>query len=258
MWYIHYNKYSHNPSATTSIMNELLMCFCMLGSHWTYQQCRRNQFNVHLLAFFQAFSCMVFISPVGRELIPWQLTQLSSLWRSVTKPHHAETVTTLEATSTSAVVPQSLCLERRRHSFRLFVWNPNQTKLFFSSTFLPPYSATSTFWIANPNNNLINCAAAGSEVSSSLQQPPLTPPAHLPHFLLSPQPLIFLQVEVCLITTLPGQINGCILLLTWESSRQRTEALAHFHYDKVPIIIILLRFQEDTLGGVDSHLSSPV
>lgn len=174
------------------------------------------------------------------------------------KARHAETVTTLEATSTSAVVPQSLCLERRRHSFRLFVWNPNQTKLFFSSTFLPPYSATSTFWIANPNNNLINCAAAGSEVSSSLQQPPLTPPAHLPHFLLSPQPLIFLQVEVCLITTLPGQINGCILLLTWESSRQRTEALAHFHYDKVPIIIILLRFQEDTLGGVDSHLSSPV
>lgn len=30
---------------------------------------------------------------------------------------------------------------------------------------LPPRSAVSTFWMANPNNNLINCAAAGSEVS---------------------------------------------------------------------------------------------
>ena len=28
-----------------------------------------------------------------------------------------------------------------------------------------PCSAVSTFWMANPNNNLINCAAAGSEVS---------------------------------------------------------------------------------------------
>lgn len=27
------------------------------------------------------------------------------------------------------------------------------------------FSATSTFWIANPNNNLIDCAAAGSQVS---------------------------------------------------------------------------------------------
>lgn len=26
-------------------------------------------------------------------------------------------------------------------------------------------SAVSTFWMANPNNNLVNCAAAGSEVS---------------------------------------------------------------------------------------------
>ena len=33
---------------------------------------------------------------------------------------------------------------------------------------LPLCSATSTFWIANPNNNLINCAAAGSEVSFTL------------------------------------------------------------------------------------------
>lgn len=28
-------------------------------------------------------------------------------------------------------------------------------------------SATSTFWMANPNNNLINCAAAGSEVGAA-------------------------------------------------------------------------------------------
>ncbi|KAI4830096.1 hypothetical protein KUCAC02_001749, partial [Chaenocephalus aceratus] len=38
---------------------------------------------------------------------------------------------------------------------RLFVSN--------NKVFSPPHSATSTFWIANPNNNLINCAAAGSE-----------------------------------------------------------------------------------------------
>lgn len=75
----------------------------------------------------------------------------------------------------------------------------NQTffSLFFSSNFLPPYSATSTFWIANPNNNLINCAAAGSEVSSSrcrftfsspfLHQPPLPPfPPSTPASHLSP------------------------------------------------------------------------
>uniref|UniRef100_A0A3Q4GGR5 Cell migration inducing hyaluronidase 1 n=1 Tax=Neolamprologus brichardi TaxID=32507 RepID=A0A3Q4GGR5_NEOBR len=39
-------------------------------------------------------------------------------------------------------------------------------------------SATSTFWIANPNNNLINCAAAGSEVSCHflISQPFPTPP----------------------------------------------------------------------------------
>lgn len=29
-------------------------------------------------------------------------------------------------------------------------------------------SAVSTFWIANPHNNLINCAAAGSEVSAEV------------------------------------------------------------------------------------------
>lgn len=29
-------------------------------------------------------------------------------------------------------------------------------------------SAVSTFWIANPHNNLINCAAAGSEVSAQV------------------------------------------------------------------------------------------
>lgn len=28
----------------------------------------------------------------------------------------------------------------------------------------PLHSAVSTFWMANPNNNLINCSAAGSEV----------------------------------------------------------------------------------------------
>lgn len=34
---------------------------------------------------------------------------------------------------------------------------------------LPPaHSAVSTFWMANPNNNLINCAAAGSEVSRNI------------------------------------------------------------------------------------------
>lgn len=31
-----------------------------------------------------------------------------------------------------------------------------------------PCSGVSTFWMANPNNNLINCAAAGSEVSGTL------------------------------------------------------------------------------------------
>lgn len=28
-----------------------------------------------------------------------------------------------------------------------------------------PLSAVSTFWMANPNNHLVNCSAAGSEVS---------------------------------------------------------------------------------------------
>lgn len=146
--------------------------------------------------------------------------------------------------------------------FRLFLWTPTTKlcfSLFFSSNSLPLYSATSTFWIANPNNNLINCAAAGSEVSSPPQHFTLSSLCHhyplCPHILLPPQLLISLQVEVCLITTLPGQINGCILLLTWESSRQHIEVLAHFHYDRVPIMIILLRFHS---GGVDSHLSSPV
>lgn len=31
------------------------------------------------------------------------------------------------------------------------------------------HSAVSTFWIANPNNNIINCSAAGSEVSISVK-----------------------------------------------------------------------------------------
>lgn len=49
---------------------------------------------------------------------------------------------------------------------------------FFSFTTIFFYSATSTFWIANPNNNLINCAAAGSEVSCHflISQPFPTPP----------------------------------------------------------------------------------
>lgn len=56
---------------------------------------------------------------------------------------------------------------------------------------------------------------------------------------------------------LPGQINGCVLLLTPESSRQQTEALPHFLYDRVPIMIIPLGFHRDVSGGMESHLSSP-
>ena len=98
----------------------------------------------------------------------------------------------------------------------------------------------------------------GFSLSLSSPTSPLLSP-----LLLSPLPpptpsTVSLQVEVCLITTLPGQINGCVLLLTSESSRQQTEALPRFHYDRVPIMIILLGFHEDTSSGMESHLSSPV
>lgn len=106
------------------------------------------------------------------------------------------------------------------------------------------YSATSTFWIANPNNNLINCAAAGSEVSFLLSAF---------HFLLAhpplPPPLIFFQVEACLINALPGEINDCVLLLPSESSRQQTEALPQFHDGHTSGI------SEDVSGGMECHLS---
>lgn len=133
------------------------------------------------------------------------------------------------------------------HQFKLFVWNPISKLVSPVQNSL--YSATSTFWIANPNNNLINCAAAGSEVSFSLSAF---------HFLLAhpPLPLISLQVEVCLINVLPGKINGCVLLLASESSRQQTEALPHFHEDRVPIMVILLGFYKDASGGMECHLSS--
>lgn len=125
------------------------------------------------------------------------------------------------------------------HLFKLFVWNPISKLFSLFPVQHSLYSATSTFWIANPNNNLINCAAAGSEVSFLLSAF---------HFLLAhpplPPPLISFQVEACLINALPGKINGCVLLLPSESSRQQTEALPHFHEDTVPIMVILLGFQK--------------
>lgn len=59
------------------------------------------------------------------------------------------------------------------------IFNPSGLRL--TRTLSSPRSATSTFWIANPNNNLMNCAAAGSEVSP--------------------------QVELALFTMEPGHVN---------------------------------------------------
>lgn len=43
-----------------------------------------------------------------------------------------------------------------------------QSVIFMSFFVFLTCSAVSTFWIANPHNNLINCAAAGSEVSAQV------------------------------------------------------------------------------------------
>lgn len=43
-----------------------------------------------------------------------------------------------------------------------------QSVIFISFFVFLICSAVSTFWIANPHNNLINCAAAGSEVSTEV------------------------------------------------------------------------------------------
>lgn len=67
-----------------------------------------------------------------------------------------------------------------------------------------------------------------------------------------------LQVEVCHITALPGQMNGCVFLLTLESSRQQAQAPPLFHYDRVPIMIVLLGFYKDTSGGMDSFILANV